>query len=73
MKNIFNEQKILQEINKIFTGVNQLLQTEQGELFFESIVSSLFYATEIETEKYVNKMRIISTNVEQKFISTAMR
>ena len=73
MKNIFDEQKILQEINKIFAGLNQLLQTEQGELFFESIVSYLFYATGIDTEKYVNKMRTISVNAGEKFVSTAMK
>ncbi|MEA3450568.1 MAG: Rpn family recombination-promoting nuclease/putative transposase, partial [Bacteroidota bacterium] len=73
MKNIFNEQKILQKINKIFAGLNQLLQTEQGELFFESIVSYLFYATGIDTEKYVNKMKTISTNAGEKFVSTAMK
>ena len=73
MKNIYNEQKILQEINTIFAGINQLLQTEQGEQFFETIVSYLFYATKIETQKFVEKMRTISPKAEEKFISTAMR
>ena len=31
MKNIFNEQKIIQETGKIFANLNQLLQTERGE------------------------------------------
>lgn len=73
MKNIFNEQKILQEINTIFAGLNQLLQTEQGEQFFETIVAYLLYATGIDTEKYVEKMRTISTIGTEKFISTAMK
>ncbi len=73
MKNIFNEQKILNELDKIATGLNQLLQTEQGEQFFEYLVSYLFYATKIDTEKYVDKMRTISPNVGEKFVSTAMK
>ncbi len=73
MKNIFNEQKILQEINTIFAGLNQLLQTEQGEQFFETIVAYLLYATGIDTEKYVETMRTISINAGEKFVSTAMK
>ncbi len=73
MKNIYNEQKILKEITDIFSEVNNLLQTEQGELFFEQIVSYLYYSTEIETPKFVEKMRTISPKAEKKFISTAMR
>ena len=73
MKNIFNEQKILQETNKIFANLNQLLQTEQGEQFFETIVAYLLYATGIDTKKYAENMKIISQKAEKKFISTAMK
>ncbi len=73
MKNIFNEQKILQKIKTIFSGLNQLLQTEQGEQFFETIVAYLLYATGIDTEKYVETMRTISTRGTEKFVSTAMK
>jgi predicted transposase/invertase (TIGR01784 family) len=73
MKNIYNEQKILQEISGFFAGINQLLQTEKGEQFFETLVSYLYYATKIETQKLVEKMRTISPKAEEKFISTAMR
>ena len=73
MKNIYNEQKILQEINKFFADVNKLLQTENGEQFFETIVAYLLYSTRIDTVKYVENMRTISHRAEEKFISTAMR
>lgn len=73
MKNIYNEQKILQEITEIFSGINQLLQNEKGEEFFETVVAYLFFATDLETQKLVEKMRIISPNAEENFISTAMR
>ena len=73
MKNIYNEQKILQEITEIFSGINQILQTEKGEQFFETVVSYLYFATNLETQKLVEKMRTISPKAEQKFVSTAMR
>jgi len=73
LKNIYNEQKIIQEVDKIFGEINQLLQTEQGEQFFEAIVSYLYYATNLETPKMVEKMRTISPNAGEKFVSTAMR
>lgn len=73
IKNIYNEQKILQEITEIFAGINQILQTEKGEQFFETVVSYLYFATNLETQKLVEKMRTISPKAEQKFVSTAMR
>ncbi|MEA3495605.1 MAG: Rpn family recombination-promoting nuclease/putative transposase [Bacteroidota bacterium] len=73
MKNIFNEQKILQETNKIFANLNQLLQTERGEQFFETIVAYLLYATGIDAKKYAENMKTISQKAEKKFVSTAMR
>ena len=73
MKNIFNEQKILQETDKIFANLNQLLQTEQGEQFFEAIVAYLLYATGIDAKKYAENMKTISQKAENKFVSTAMR
>ena len=73
MKNIFNDKELLQKISTIFAGLNQLLQTEQGEQFFEIIVAYLLYATKIDTEKYVENMRTISHKAEGKFISTVMR
>ncbi len=73
MKNIYNEQKILREITEIFAGINELLQTEQGEQFFETIITYLFYSTDLETSKIVEKMRELSPKAGEKFISTVMR
>jgi len=73
MKNIYNEQKIIQQISKFFAEVNKLLQTEQGEQFFETIISYLYYATNLETDKIIEQMRTISPKAGEKFISTAMR
>ena len=73
MKNIFYEQKILQELGKFFAGLDKLLQTPEGEEFFDMLTAYLFYTTQIETQKFVSKMRTISPNAGEKFISTAMR
>ncbi len=73
LKNIYDEQKIIQETEKFFANINQLLQTEQGESFFETIISYLYYATNLETQKIVEKMRTISPKAGEKFVSTAMR
>ena len=73
MKNIYDEQMLLQEIKKIFSNLNQLLNTEQGEMFFESIVAYLLYATSIDTQKYLEKMKTISQKAEKRFVSTAMK
>lgn len=72
LKNIYNEQKILKEIHNFFANINQLLQTEKGEQFFETLVTYLYFATDIETQKFIEKMRTISPKAEEKFISTAM-
>lgn len=73
MKNIFEEQIFLQRTFEIFSGLNLLLQTEQGEHYFQEIVGYLYYATDVETQKFVEKMRAISPNAEKQFVSTAMR
>lgn len=73
LKNIYDEQKLLQNFTEIFAGINQILQTEQGEQFFETIISYLYYATKLETPKIVKEMRKISPKAGDKFISTAMR
>ncbi len=73
LKNIFNEQLILKELNNFFAKISELLQSDKGEHFFESLVTYLYYATDIETQKFTEKMRTISPKAEEKFISTAMK
>ncbi len=73
LKNIFDEQQIIQKSNKIFGEINQLLQNEQGERFFETVATYLIYSTQLEILKFVEKMRTISPKAGEKFISTAKR
>ena len=73
MKNISNEQELLQKLNVIFAKLNQLLQTEQGKHFFDSIATYLLNATKIDSDKYVENMGNISQQAEQQFVSTAMK
>jgi len=73
MKNIFNEQEIIQKLSFIFNDLNKLLQTEQGKQFFDTIVTYMLNATSIDTNKYLETMRNISQQAEQQFVSTAMK
>lgn len=73
LKNIFNEENTLLKIDKIFSEINTILQTEQGEKFFEAIVSYLYFATHLETQIIVDKMRTVSPNAGDIFISTAQK
>jgi len=73
MKNIFDEQQIMQKSNIIFGEIDQLLQNEQGEQFFETVATYLVYSTQLEILKFIEKMRTISPKAGEKFISTAMR
>ena len=73
MKNIFNEYQILEKITEIFAGINEILQNEQGEQFFETVITYLFYSTELETSKIVEKMRTLSPKAGEKILSTALR
>jgi len=56
-----------------FAKISELLQSDKGEHFFESLVTYLYYATDIETQKFTEKMRTISPKAEEKFISTAKK
>ncbi len=58
---------------EIFSTSDLLLQTEEGEKYFEAIVAYLYYNTDLEIQKFIDKMRTISPRAEKKFISTAMR
>ncbi|OYT11845.1 MAG: hypothetical protein B6I19_10745 [Bacteroidetes bacterium 4572_114] len=71
MKNIFNEQEIIRKLSSIFVSLNQVLQTEQGRHFFDTIITYMLNATSIDTNKYLETMRNISEQAEQQFVSTA--
>ncbi len=73
LKNIFDNYKILQGEVEIFSSSDLLLQTEEGEQYFEAIVAYLYYNTDFEIQKFIDKMRTISPRAEEKFVSTAMR
>ncbi len=73
LKNIFDNYRILQREVEIFSGSDLLLQTEEGEQYFETIVAYLYYNTDFEIQKFIDKMRTISPRAEEKFVSTAMK
>ena len=73
MKNIFNEQKMLEQIGCLSDQINELLQTKEGKDFFDSISVYMLNSTEITSDKYRELMETISTQAEQQFVSTAQR
>jgi hypothetical protein len=73
MKNIFDEQKLLNDLTSIFEQINELLNKPGGKLFFESIIAYLFGCTNIDTQKYIDKMETMTTQGAEIFVSTAMR
>ncbi len=74
LKNIFDSHRILEGEVGIFSNSDLLLQTEEGEKYFETIVAYLYYYnTDFEIQKFISKMRTISPRAEEKFVSAAMR
>ena len=73
MKNIFDEHKMLEKIRLLSKEINELLQTEEGKHFFDSISVYMLNATKITSDKYKEIMETISTQAEQQFVSTAQR
>ncbi|MEA3496017.1 MAG: Rpn family recombination-promoting nuclease/putative transposase, partial [Bacteroidota bacterium] len=73
MKNIFNEQKMLEQIGHLSEQINELLRTKEGKDFFDSISVYMLNSTEITSDKYRELMETISTQAEQQFVSTAQK
>ncbi|MEA3496553.1 MAG: Rpn family recombination-promoting nuclease/putative transposase [Bacteroidota bacterium] len=73
MKNIFDEHKMLEKIGLLSKQINELLQTEEGKHFFDSISVYMLNATKITSDKYKEIMENISTQAKQQFVSTAQK
>ncbi len=73
MKNIFDEQKMLEKIGLLSKQINKLLQTEEGRDFFDSITVYMLNSTKITSDKYREHMEAISLQAEKQFISTAQQ
>ena len=73
MKNIFNEQKMLEQIGRLSDQINKLLQTKEGKDFFDSITIYMLNSTKIPSDKYRELMETISTQAETQFVSTAQK
>ncbi len=70
MKHIFKREKILAEITNIFENTPQLLISEDGRKSFETMVIYLCNNTPANIEQVREKMRTISREAEQNFVST---
>ncbi len=56
MKHIANPNSLLNQLNNIFFNMEKLLETEQGNHYFETIVMYLVHNTDLTTETLVEKM-----------------
>ncbi len=70
MKHIFKREKILAEITNIFENTPQLLLSEDGRKYYETMVLYLCTNTPANIEEVRAKMRAISREAEQNFVST---
>ncbi len=70
MKHIFKREKILAEITNIFENTSQLFTTEDGRKSYETMVLYLCTNTPTNIEQVREKMRTISREAEQNFVST---
>ncbi len=70
MKHIFKREQILEEITNIFENTPQLFTTEDGRKSYETMVLYLCTNTPANIEQVREKMRTISREAEQTFVST---
>ncbi len=70
MKHIFKREQILAEITNIFENTSQLFTTEDGRKSYETMVLYLCTNTPANIEQVREKMRTISREAEQNFVST---
>jgi predicted transposase/invertase (TIGR01784 family) len=73
LKNIFSPEKLLREIKTVFQGINEILETEEGEHFFEHISAYIILTTNIEFPKITKQMETVSHKAREKFVSTGMK
>ncbi len=73
MKHIFDSERLLQDFVEIFSDINQLFNTKQGNDYFETLVIYLYNNTDLSIEQLEQKMNNISAETRENFISTAMQ
>ncbi|MCF6240062.1 MAG: Rpn family recombination-promoting nuclease/putative transposase [Bacteroidales bacterium] len=73
LKNIFTPEKFLREINTVFKGINEILDTEEGDKFFEQVSAYIILSTNIELPKIIKTMETVSHKAKEKFISTGLK
>ncbi len=70
MKYIFSMDKLLNNLETIFSDIEQILETEEGRKFFQTLVIYLFQHSYLNAEQWREKMHTISPQVEREFVST---
>ena len=73
MKSIFNEEIIKQNLFTIFSGVEQIIETERGKKFLMSILLYIYSNTEIESDVINKTITEISNIGGQIAMTTAIK
>ncbi len=74
MKHIFDEPVLLlNELNKLFEGLNHLLKTESGRDIFETTTIYLLNATKLEYKQVKEQIELISEDAVEIFETGAMK
>lgn len=71
MKNIFNPEKLEQQLPSLFNIGAEFYREQSGLKFLETVVTYLYQATEIETAKIINAIEPISNEGGKIAMSTA--
>ena len=71
MKNIFHPEKLEQQLHSLFNLGEELYLKQSGLKFLETVVTYLYQATEIETDKIINAIEPISSEGGKIAMSTA--
>ncbi len=70
MKYIFSMEQLLNNLETIFSDIEQILENEEGRKFFQTLVIYLFQHSDLNAQQWREKMHTISPQVEREFVST---
>jgi predicted transposase/invertase (TIGR01784 family) len=73
MKNIFDDKKLEQKLQKIFSGIGTLIEKEQGKNFLESIIRYLYESTDIPDKNITTHITTITKKGGKIAMTTAER
>lgn len=73
MKYIYHEEKLEQDFTRLFASARLIIRTVRGRQFFETFNIYLINSTTFDVETLEEKMKAISAEAGEQFVSTADR